>query len=160
GLNPYGLTYTLGLQGDPGTGLDGFLEIADEIGARIVELHQPWLDGLDLAALAPRLDGRTPVISCGRDPAADDAALEAAVALGAKVVRIALTPVLQGDRHATDWLRVVDGVRARLARVAPLAAAAGVSVAIENHQDFTSADLMKLCEEAGDAVGITLDTGN
>jgi hypothetical protein len=35
-----------------------------------------------------------------------------------------------------------------------------VSIAIENHQDFTSADLMELCVQAGDAVGITLDTGN
>jgi len=157
GLNPYGLTYTLGLQGNPdGTGLEGFLEIAREIGARVVELHQPWLDGR--AALD--LDGMTPVISCGRDPAADDAAIDCAVALGARVVRMALTGVLQGDRHATDWPAIAGGVRARLARVAPKAAAAGVSIAIENHQDFTSAELMELCEEAGDAVGITLDTGN
>jgi sugar phosphate isomerase/epimerase len=161
GLNPYGLPYTLGLQGnEDGTGLEGFLEIAREIGARVVELHQPWLDGLDLTDLARRLDGAIPVVSCGRDPAADDAALECAVALGASVVRMALTGVLQGDRHATDWPRVVDGVRARLARIAPRAAAAGVSIAIENHQDFTSAELMKLCVQAGDAVGITLDTGN
>src|SRR3954470_23037702 len=159
GLNPYGLSYTLGLGGNPdGAGLRGFLEIADEIGAHVVELHQPWLDGLDVAAL--RLDGMVPVISCGLDPAGDDAALECAVALGASVVRMALTRVLQGDRHAVDWPRLVDGVRARLARVAPRAAAAGLSVAIENHQDFTSADLMELCEEAGEAVGIALDTGN
>jgi 3-oxoisoapionate decarboxylase len=156
GLNPYGLTYTLGLQGDAGTGLDGFLEIAGDIGARVVELHAPWLDGAELPALGDRI----PIISCGRDPAGDDAALEYAVALGAPVVRIALTGVLQGDRHATDWPRVVDGVRARLARLAPRAAAAGVSIAIENHQDFTSAELMELCEQAGEAVGITLDTGN
>jgi len=157
GLNPYGLTYTLGLQGNPdGTGLEGFLEIAREIGARVVELHQPWLDGRS----ALDLDGMTPVISCGRDPAADDAAIDCAVALGARVVRMALTGVLQGDRHATDWPAIAGGVRARLARVAPKAAAAGVSIAIENHQDFTSAELMELCEEAGDAVGITLDTGN
>jgi 3-oxoisoapionate decarboxylase len=161
GLNPYGLAYTLGLQGDDGgTGLEGFLEIADEIGARVVELHAPWLDGLDLAALARRLDGRIPIVSCGRDPGGDGAALECAVALGAPVVRMALTGVLQGDRHAVDWPRLVDGVRARLARIAPRAAAAGVSVAVENHQDFTSADLMELCLAAGDAVGITLDTGN
>jgi 3-oxoisoapionate decarboxylase len=159
GLNPYGLTHTLGLQGNPdGTGLEGFLEIAGEIGARVVELHQPWLDGVDVAAL--RLHGMVPVVSCGMDPAGDDAALECASALGARVVRMALTRVLQGDRHAVDWPRLVDGVRARLARVAPRAAAAGVSVAIENHQDFTSAELMDLCEEAGEAVGITLDTGN
>jgi 3-oxoisoapionate decarboxylase len=159
GLNPYGLTYTLGLQGNrDGAGLPGLLEIADEIGARVVELHQPWLDGLDVAAL--RLGGMVPVISCGLDPAGDDAALECAVALGASVVRMALTRVLQGDRHTVAWPQLVDGVRARLARVAPKASAVGVSIAIENHQDFTSAELMELCEEAGEAVGITLDTGN
>jgi sugar phosphate isomerase/epimerase len=157
GLNPYGLAYTLGLQGDDGgTGLEGFLEIADEIGARVVELHAPWL----ARAKLPALDGRIPIVSCGRDPADDDAALDCAIALGAKVVRMALTGVLQGDRHAVDWPRLVAGVRARLAHIAPRAAAAGVSIAIENHQDFTSAELLALCEEAGDAVGITLDTGN
>lgn len=156
GLNPYGLAYTLGLQDGAGTGLAGFLEIADEIGAQVVELHAPWLDAAEL----PALGGRIPVVSCGRDPAGDDAALDHAVALGAPVLRMALTGVLQGDRHAADWPRLVDGVRARLARIAPRAAAAGVSVAIENHQDFTSAELMALCEEAGEAVGITLDTGN
>jgi 3-oxoisoapionate decarboxylase len=160
GLNPYGLAYTLGLQGDAGTELDGFLEIAAEIGAQVVELHAPWLDGIDPAALARRIDGLTPVVSCGLDPAGDDAALAHAVALGASVLRMALTRVLQGDRHAAEWPAVVAGVRARLARIAPRAAAAGVSVAIENHQDFTSAELMELCAEAGDAVGITLDTGN
>ena len=35
-----------------------------------------------------------------------------------------------------------------------------MSIAIENHQDFTSADLIELCAQAGEAVGITLDTGN
>jgi sugar phosphate isomerase/epimerase len=159
GLNPYGLAYTLGLQGDPGSGLDGFLEIADEIGARVVELHAPWLDGLDLAALAERLGDRVPVVSCGLD-GGDDAALDAAVALGARIVRMPLSRVLQGDRHAADWPVLVAGVRERLARLAPRAAAAGLSLAIENHQDFTSAELLAFCEEAGDAVGITLDTGN
>jgi sugar phosphate isomerase/epimerase len=159
GLNPHGLAYTLGLQGNPdGTGLEGFLAIAREIGARVVELHQPWLDGLDVAAL--RLDGMVPVVSCGPDPAGDDAALDCAIALGARVVRMAVTPVLRGDRHAVDWPRLVDGVRARLARVVPRAAAAGVGVGIENHQDFTSAELLELCEEAGEAAGIALDTGN
>ena len=73
GLNPYGLAYTLGLQDDAGTGLDGFLEIAAEIGARVVELHAPWLDGIDPAAVARRIDGLIPVVSCGLDPAGDEA---------------------------------------------------------------------------------------
>src|SRR4051812_10126358 len=134
GLNPYGLAYTLGLQGNPdGAGLRGFLELADDIGARVVELHQPWLDGLDVAAL--RLDGMVPVISCGLDPAGDDAALECAVALGASVARTAPTPVLQGDRHAGDWPRLVDGGPAPLARPAPQAPAAGVNTANANPPD-------------------------
>jgi 3-oxoisoapionate decarboxylase len=163
GLNPYGLSYTLGLQGNPqGGGLEGFLALAQEIGARVAELHEPWLRTLDLAALAERLRslGLTPVVSAGLDPAGDDAALAAAVALGAGVVRMALTRVLQGDRHAAAWPEVVASARARLARLEPRADASGVTIAVENHQDFTSADLMALCAEAGEAVGITLDTGN
>jgi len=48
GLNPYGLTYHLGLQGrgtpranPAGAGLDGFLAIAQEIGARTLEIYDP-----------------------------------------------------------------------------------------------------------------------
>lgn len=172
GLNHSGLAYTLGLQaaGTPranprGTGLEGFIAIATQIGARVLEIHQPWLPTLDLAALARRLGtlGMIPVVSAGLDPAGDDAALESAVALRARTVRMALSPVLSGDRHAfgaAAWRQLVADVRARLARLAPRAAAQGLDIAIENHQDFTSAELMELCEEAGECVGITLDTGN
>ena len=125
GLNPYCLAYTLGLQDDAGHRARRLPQIAEEIGARVVELHQPWLDGVDPGALARRVDGLVPVVSCGLDPAGDDAALARAVALGASVVRMALTPVLQGDRHATEWPRVVDDVRARLARISPRAAPPG-----------------------------------
>ena len=160
GLNPYGLAYTLGLQDDAGTGLDGFLEIAAEIGARMVELHAPWLDGVDPAALARRVDGLIPVVSCGLDPAGDDAALAHAVALGGERRAHGAHPCASGG-PARDG---VAGGRRRRPRAAgahrPRAAAAGVSVAIENHQDFTSDELIELCTEAGEAVGITLDTGN
>jgi len=50
GLNPYGLTYYLGLQGQGtpranpnGRGLAGFLAIAEELGAATIELHNAWL---------------------------------------------------------------------------------------------------------------------
>ena len=36
----------------------------------------------------------------------------------------------------------------------------GVTLAIENHQDFTSRELVAFCEEAGANVGIIFDTGN
>ena len=77
GLNPYGLTYHLGLQGHgtpranpDGRGLDGFLAIAEELGVETIEIFEPWLATLtdaNLSALRDRLDrlGMTPVVSSG-----------------------------------------------------------------------------------------------
>lgn len=175
GLNPYGLTYTLGLQGmgtpraNPrATGLDGFLAIAEEIGARVLEIHQPWLSDLDadgLASLRDRLEalGLTPIVSAGLHWIPNEQALDQATALGAKTVRMGLSPILCGDRNAfgaAQFAGLVASIRADLCRLAPLAVERGLTIAIENHQDFGSAELMAFCEEAGDSVGITLDTGN
>ena len=63
-LNPYGLTYTLGLQG-PGTpranprprGVDGFIAIVRELGLGTIELDHRWLTPLDDAGLARLRDG-------------------------------------------------------------------------------------------------------
>jgi 3-oxoisoapionate decarboxylase len=41
-----------------------------------------------------------------------------------------------------------------------MAAAAGLTIVIENHQDFTSHELVAFCEEFGPAVRIVYDTGN
>ena len=48
GLNPYGLTYHLGLQGaggpranPKGAGLEGFIAIATELGASVLEIYDP-----------------------------------------------------------------------------------------------------------------------
>jgi sugar phosphate isomerase/epimerase len=55
---------------------------------------------------------------------------------------------------------MVDHARETLNREARKAADAGLEVAIENHQDFCSEELMALAEGAGPNVGIALDTGN
>ena len=71
--------------------------------------------------------------------------------------------MLCGDRDAfgaARWAQLIAEIRAGLARIAPAAADHGITVAIENHQDFGSAELVAFCEEAGDNVGITFDTGN
>jgi len=174
GLNPYGLTYTLGLQGrgtaranPDGRGLEGFIAIAEELGARTLEIFEPWLaemDAAQLAGLKDRLDrlGMTPVVSSGLMMGPVDRAIGIAAALGAEVVRLGLTTVLCGDRAAlgAEWPALVDKVRQALRAAAPRAADAGVRLAIENHQDFGSAELVAFCEEAGPAVGICYDTGN
>ena len=174
GVNPYGLTYSLGLQGAgtprhnaAGRGLEGFIELATEIGAETIELHEPWLSNMsdeELAALKQRLKGLglTPLIGTGLPHAPVGSALRAAKALGVKTVRIALTRVLCGDRAALGdkWPELVEEVRGKIRDYAALAREAGVSLAIENHQDFGSRELVAFCEEAGDNVGICYDLGN
>ena len=174
GLNPYGLTYTLGLQGhgtpraNPnGRGLDGFIEIAIELRARTLEIFEPWLARMsddELASLRDTLKrlGMRPVISSGLQMGNIESCLRSAKGLGATIMRFALTPVLCGDRNAwgEKWPELVTNVRTRLAKYAPNADAQGVTLVIENHQDFTSQELVDLCNEAGPNVGIVYDTGN
>ncbi|MGC8667498.1 MAG: sugar phosphate isomerase/epimerase family protein [Chthonomonadales bacterium] len=79
------------------------------------------------------------------------------------VVRVVLSPVLCGDRRTLTpgWPDHYEAVLGILRSVAPYARDLGVAIAVENHQDATSYDLVHLCEEAGaDVVGVCLDTGN
>ncbi len=175
GLNPYGLTYTVGLQGkgspraNPhGTGLEGFLALASDLRAEVLEVYSPWLTDLGTQgrqSLSARLAdaGMIPVASASLDWEDEATLLQNAVDLGARTMRLGLSPILQGDRNAfgaAQWAQQIAEVRAGLGRLAPRAAEHGITVAIENHQDFGSAELLAFCEEAGDNVGITLDTGN
>jgi sugar phosphate isomerase/epimerase len=174
GLNPYGLTYTLGLQGvgtpraNPnGRGLGGFIEIGAKLGVRTLELHNGWLAGMsevELKDIGKRLRdlGMTPVISLGPPLEGVDTALRAAMSVRATVVRLGLTPVLCGARaeEGARWAGLVLHARTTLRKYAPEAAAEGLTFAIENHQDFGSAELVEFCADAGPGVGICLDTGN
>jgi len=173
GLNPYGLTYHLGLQGaggpranPKGAGLEGFIAIAIELGAKALEIYDPWLRPLsddELRALRDRLAdlGMTPIVSSGLMMGPFESALRSARALNAKIIRHGLTTVLCGDRHALGekWSELVAHVRAALADRGPRAFDEGRTLAIENHQDFGSDELAGFCEGAR-GVEICLDTGN
>jgi sugar phosphate isomerase/epimerase len=175
GLNPYGIAYSVGLQGvntpraNPNPlGLWGYLDLAEAVGAtRTIELPTAWLAKLDdagLERLIERLAGlnATPVLSQGTPVGGVETSLALAAHLGAPVVRTALTPVLCGDRAAPScgWPEMVAVVRDALRQAGAQAQDAGVFLAIENHQDFTSAELRELCEASGPAVGVCLDTAN
>jgi sugar phosphate isomerase/epimerase len=174
GLNPYGLSYYLGLMGmgtpranPSGAGLDGFIELAVELEAKVIELPEVWLSpmsGAELGVLKARLDelDLTPVMSSGLQHCDFDFLVKTARALDAKLIRLALTPILCGDRAAAGekWLELVASVRERLTRYAPIAAENGLLIVIENHQDFTSGELVGFCQEFGDSVRIVYDTGN
>ncbi len=174
GLNPYGLTYHLGLQGrgtpranPQAAGLEGFITLAAELGAKTLEIWEGWLAPMsdaELGALRDRLDalGVMPVVSSGLQRTDFDLCTRAAHALGAKLIRFALTPILCGDRNAAGdkWDELVASVRSGLAKYAPMAAKTGLTIVIENHQDFTSRELVAFCEEFGPSVRIVYDTGN
>jgi sugar phosphate isomerase/epimerase len=174
GLNPYGLTYYLGLQGrgtpraNPnGRGLKGFIEVARELNARTIELHNAWIAELNEAerdAVRDRLAelGMTPVISLGPPLEGVDTAIGSAVGIGAGIVRLGLSPILCGDRNACGprWQEHIANARHNLRAHAPRAAGLGLTFAIENHQDFGSQELVDFCVESGPNVGICIDTGN
>jgi sugar phosphate isomerase/epimerase len=172
GLNPYGLTYHLGLQarGTPRAnprpaGLAGFLALAEELGAETLELWDGWLLPMtagELRSLRERLHGKTLVVSSGLERAEIAPLLAIAAVLDAPLIRFALTSVLCGDRAISDppWPQRVAAVHEKLGRFAREAAAAGRTIVVENHQDFTAAELVNICEVMGPNVRIVYDTGN
>lgn len=173
GLNPYGLTYHLGLQaaGTPranprAAGLEGFIAIASEFGARTLEIFDPWLRAMSddaLRALKDRLAalGMTPIVSSGMTMGPAESAFRSARLLEAKTIRFGLTSVLCGDRAALGkgWQELVDKVRKALQEHGPRAADEGRWLAIENHQDFGSDELVDFCETTR-GLGICFDMGN
>jgi sugar phosphate isomerase/epimerase len=174
GLNPYGLTYHLGLQGagtpranPKAAGLEGYIALATELGARTLEVAETWTGSMsdaELEALGARLRGlgMEPIGSSGLHRADLANSIRIANGLGAKLIRFALTPILCGDRNAAgqQWHELVKSTWEKLAILAPMAAGHGITIAIENHQDFTSRELVNFCVETGPNVGIVFDTAN
>jgi sugar phosphate isomerase/epimerase len=86
-----------------------------------------------------------------------------AAALGASVLRVIVSRVLGGNRRQMGggWGAHLDKARDALRAVRSLAEAHDVTIAVENHQDIASDELVRLCEEVGGRqVGVTLDTGS
>jgi 3-oxoisoapionate decarboxylase len=175
GLNPYGFAHTVGLQAfgtsraNPcGSGLNGFIRIANDMGARCLEFDGRWLEPMsddELAALGAELPDLPRLCSywLRHIPGETlDEAIRATRAVGGRIIRMHLTPVLEGARakQGARWPQMIDHARATLSREARKAADAGLEIAIENHQDLGSDELMMFAEEAGPNVGITMDTGN
>ena len=175
GLNPYGLAYTVGFQGS-GTprenphpiGMRGFIALAQEAGVRCIELDHRWLTPLSDDELADVRSSLGPVtrvasfwLAHRRGETLGDA-IRCTSAIGASIIRFHLTPVLEGGRAALGarWTEMVEHATATLVREAPRVADAGLTLAIENHQDFGSEELLELCQTLGDHVGIVMDTGN
>lgn len=90
--------------------------------------------------------------------------MKACAALGAKVMRAMISGVLCGDRRKLEggWDNHLSRTAASLRELLPLAEDLGICIAIENHQDATSDDLLNLWDlvRHSPAYGVTLDAGN
>ena len=83
-------------------------------------------------------------------------------AIGARILRFHLTPVLEGGRagRGDDWIALLTHARATLTRESSRVSDAGLTLAIENHQDLGSEELVEITERLGPHAGICFDTGN
>jgi sugar phosphate isomerase/epimerase len=88
--------------------------------------------------------------------------LPLAARAGAKVVRAMLSTILEGARFSLSggWFDYMREMRRRVREVVPLLEEYDLHLAIENHQDATSDDLIELCEAGGPRIGVTLDVSN
>ncbi len=169
GPNPYGLCCTLGLQGTNPTprGLEWYVGLAESIRASSIEFHFGMVESLkphELIELRSRLDAAKiePVLS-GPWPLSElHRGFSYATSLGCRTIRTHLSKVLCGARWELkgEWGLLFEEAKKSLATLAPMAEDLGLVIAIENHQDFGSLELLELCDSSGPAVGICLDTGN
>ncbi|NNJ08924.1 sugar phosphate isomerase/epimerase [Chloroflexales bacterium ZM16-3] len=176
GLSALSFSYRCGLLGR-GTAratstplsIDDIVALTARAGLQSIEFPLGILPDLAperIAALRARIS------ACGLTPVADSdivdvAALErhipAAAALGAHVLRVTVSPVLEGwrSRMIADWDRYLAEVIERLRAVRPLAEHHDITIAVENHQDATSDDLLHIVTAVGgDHIGVTFDATN
>ncbi len=176
-LTGYGLPHVMGFlatkAGQPHPApLDifGLMDAARELGLEGIEAPLPPRAKIAPEALRDALQSRglRLIPDFGTVPDAETAVfrqfLDDAAALGAPVVRATLSKILCGDRRKVSggWEAYLSHAAERLRELLPYAQDRGVCVALENHQDASSDDLLRLYEMTGHspAYGVTLDTGN
>lgn len=88
--------------------------------------------------------------------------LPLAARAGAKVVRAMISGVLEGARagFVGGWQAHLLASERIIRAVLPVLEEYDLVLALENHQDVTSAELLALCETLGPRVGVTLDAAN
>ncbi|MDQ2999479.1 MAG: sugar phosphate isomerase/epimerase [Chloroflexota bacterium] len=88
--------------------------------------------------------------------------LPAIARAGAKVFRATLSSILEGARASLPggWDAYIEEMRRRIIELRPLLEQYDLIMALENHQDATSDDLIALCQAGGERVGITFDVVN
>lgn len=171
GLSVYGTVYSMGIW-PPDGGRKRIrpielMEQAIQSGLEGVEIPESLLENEDItevAEFAKRHDLFITIASAGYNPKVLKDAVDVAVQLGSNVVRTVVGGAdYGGDRRkvAETWPKFLQSILAGLTEAAVYANERHVSIAVENHQDLNSEELIWLCETINlPSIGITLDAGN
>lgn len=175
GVCVYGLPVSCGLMGRDGRFVanplraDGLIALARTHGLSSIEmpLHGmlPDLEPATIDRLRETLqeaDLALVVDSGVVDPPTLEALFPLAARAGARIVRATLSTILEGNRSqiAEGWTAYIAEMRRRIVALRPALESYDLILALEDHQDVTSDDLLMLCEAGGDHVGITFDVAN
>ena len=170
GLCVYGTTFSMGLHPDskrPVISIEQLLDRAQAAHLQGVEFPVSLIKGGDIASVARSARERGLFITLatgGYNARSLIEVMDVGAQLGARTVRTVIGGAkIGGDRRhmAGRWQPFLQEVLAHLKEAVATAERIGVALAVENHQDLTSEELLWLCETIGsEHFGITLDTGN
>jgi sugar phosphate isomerase/epimerase len=172
GLSVYGTTFSMGIERAQGSARPTITPrqlmeraLAAELDG--VEIPLMLLQGEDLDAIRRYAQERGLFIvldTSGYDAHRLSEAIELAVRLGVRTVRTMIGGAkIGGDRRplAGRWRQFLAEVLAQLRTAAASAERAGINLAVENHQDLASEELLEFCAALDSPhFGITLDAGN
>ena len=155
GLAVYGTTFGMGI--DPASKRPTItpkqlLDKAKSLGLEGVELPAFLMKGEDATSIANYAREQSLFITLeteGYDPNKLATAINLGVELDAKTIRTIVGGAkLGGDRRplAGRWQSFLHEILAGLKEATTIAERAGVNLALENHQDLTSEELLWLCE--------------
>lgn len=170
GLSVYGTVFSMGIYPASGRFPINPIQLMDKaLAANLqgIELPATLLQMEDITKVAHYAQEHELFItlaSGGYDPDKLKESIDLAVQLGARTVRTVVGGAkLGGDRRplAGRWQSFLQEVLAGLQKSTTITEQANVNLAVENHQDLASEELLWLCESINSPhFGITLDTGN
>ncbi|KIL40802.1 xylose isomerase [Gordoniibacillus kamchatkensis] len=170
GLTAYGTVYAMGIH--PAANREritatGLLAMAESYGLQGAEIPYDIAKSADPGEVAEFARQRglfVNIAAGGFEPANLKEAMRLAGKVGALTVRTVVGGAkFGGDRRhmAGSWQPFLQSILESLREVMEAADPNGPNLAVENHQDLASEELLWLCESIGSAkFGITLDTGN
>jgi 3-oxoisoapionate decarboxylase len=170
GLSVYGTMFSMGMFQASGRPQIRPMELIDEalaLGLEGVEIPIELLEHEDAIAVARYARERDMFIgleTIGFDPVHLSEALELAARMGVPTLRtIVMGAKFGGDRRplAGRWKSFLEDILHGLKEAIKVAERVDVNLAVENHQDLASEELLWLCKTIGsEKFGIILDTGN